>query len=526
MSAPFNRVFLPLMLGLSLAVGVFLGNRLGPTPERSEASEKLKLVLDYIRQDYVDTISGDELVENSITALLEQLDPHSAYIPAEDLQSVNESLEGNFEGIGIEFHIQRDTIVVVAALSGGPSERAGLRAGDRLVKVNDKSVTGPQINNEFVQKTLRGKGGTTVNVGILRRGSDKIRKFMIVRGKIPLNSVEIAYMVDAKTGLIKINRFSATTYDETVKALEDLRAQGMQRLILDLRGNPGGFLDAATELCDELLEDNRLVVYTQGKARSRSEYRTKRSGLFEEGPLAILIDEGSASASEILAGAIQDWDRGMIIGRRSFGKGLVQEQTELPDGSAIRLTIARYYTPSGRCIQKPYSDGAEAYDEELSERMERGEFIHADSAHANDSLRYKTHGGRTVYGGGGIMPDHFVAMDTSHYSEYLQKLYAEGVISSFCYAYVDEERERLRNYKNALEFKKSFQIDDAFLKRFLVFAEKEGVPTDRKGLAISDSFLRTQLKSGIARLLWQNAGMYPILLEQDPFVLEALKHFQ
>ncbi|MFM9057328.1 MAG: S41 family peptidase, partial [Bacteroidota bacterium] len=325
---------------------------------------------------------------------------------------------------------------------------------------------------------------------------------------------------------IKINRFSATTYDETVKALEELRKQGMQRLILDLRGNPGGFLDAATELCDELLEDKRLVVYTQGKARSRSEYRTKRTGLFEEGPLAVLIDEGSASASEILAGAIQDWDRGMIVGRRSFGKGLVQEQTELPDGSAIRLTIARYYTPSGRCIQKPYSDGTDAYDEELTDRMARGEFIHADSAHTNDSLRYKTHGGRTVYGGGGIMPDHFVAMDTSYYSEYLQKLYAEGVISSFCYAYVDEERERLRSYKTAMEFKNSFRIDQSFLQRFLNFAEKEGVPTDRKGLAISDPFLRTQLKSGIARLLWQNAGMYPILLEKDPFVLEALKHLQ
>jgi carboxyl-terminal processing protease len=518
-----NRVYIPVLLGCTLAIGVFLGNRLSPSPERSEASDKLRMVLDYIQQDYVDTLSADRLVENSITAMLEQLDPHSAYIPAEDLQSVNESLEGNFEGIGIEFHIQQDTITVVAALSGGPSERAGLQAGDRLVRVNGKDVTGKQTNNEFVQKTLRGKGGTAVTVGIMRKGLKGIRDYRIIRGKIPLNSVEISYMLDKQTGLVKISRFSATTYEETVEAIKNLKQQGMNRLIIDLRGNPGGFLDAATNLCDELLEDNRLMVYTQGKARSKTEYKTRKEGLFEHGPLAVLIDEGSASASEILAGAVQDWDRGLIIGRRSFGKGLVQEQTELPDGSAIRLTIARYYTPSGRCIQKPYSEGLDQYEDELSERLMHGEYSHADSIKPNDSLKFKTHSGRVVYGGGGIMPDYFVAIDTTHYSEYLQKLYAEGLISSFCYAYVDEERERLRNFSDARSFRNGFQADDALLSRFAAFAAKSGVSPDEKGLRVSGNFLRIQLKSGIARLLWQNAGMYPILLESDPFVLEALK---
>lgn len=515
-------IFLPFFLGLSLALGIFMGHSLQPGTAGGERS-KLKTVLDYIEQEYVDPISADSLVETTIEAMLEQLDPHSAYIPAKDLQAVNESLEGNFEGIGIEFHIQQDTIMVVTAIPGGPSEKVGLMAGDRIVKVDGKSVAGIGITNEQVQKNLRGKGGSEVSVSIYRRNKEKLLDFKIIRGKIPLNSLETAYMIDKKTGFIKLSRFSATTYEECRTALEKLKGEGMQSLILDLRGNPGGFLDAATKLADEFLNGNKLIVYTSGKARPRSEYKARRDGLFEKGKLVILIDEGSASASEILAGAIQDWDRGTIIGRRSFGKGLVQEQSELPDGSALRLTIARYYTPSGRSIQKPYYEGVQEYEGEVYDRYQHGELLIADSIKQADSLKFKTASGRTVYGGGGIMPDVFVPLDTSYNSSYLDRIYAGGLVNLFTYDYVDAKREELKGYADHDDFRKNFPVDGPLLNEFVAFAEKNGVKKDVQGIEKSNIFLRNQLKAYIARLLWQNSGLYPILHEQDKAVREALR---
>ena len=515
-------VFLPIFLGLSLALGIYLGHSLRPGSSGDERS-KLKTVLDYIEQEYVDPISTDSLVETTIEAMLLQLDPHSAYIPAKDLQAVNESLEGNFEGIGIEFHIQQDTIMVVSAIPGGPSEKVGLMAGDRIVKVDRKNVAGIGINNEQVQKYLRGEGGSEVTVSIYRRNKETLIDFKIIRGKIPLNSLETAYMLDEQTGFIKLSRFSATTYEECRTALEQLKSEGMKSLIMDLRGNPGGFLDAATKLTDEFLDGNKLIVYTSGKSRPRSDYKARKEGLFEKGKLIVLIDEGSASASEILAGAIQDWDRGTIIGRRSFGKGLVQEQSELPDGSALRLTIARYYTPSGRSIQKPYDKGGQDYDGELVDRYKHGEMISADSIKQADSLKFKTSSGRTVYGGGGIMPDIFVPLDTSYNSTFLDKIYGEGLVNRFAYDYVDANREGLKAYSGPEDFRKKFSADGQLLIEFVEFAEKNGVNKDPQGLQKSGAFLRNQLRAYIARLLWQSEGLYPILHEQDNAVREALR---
>lgn len=514
-------ILLPILLGLVLGTGIWLGSRLAPAPQVT-AYNKINSILDYIQQEYVDTVNRQELVDGSIEKLLEQLDPHSSYIPASDLQSANEPLEGNFEGIGIEFHIQDDTVMVVSAISGGPSESAGLIAGDRIVKVEGRRFTGSEINNEKVLKTLRGKGGTVVTVSVYRRGHNNLIDFKITRGKIPINSVDVSYMIDGQTGFIKISRFSSTTYDEFINAIEKLKAAGLQNLILDLRGNPGGFLDAATALSDEFLGGRKLIVYTAGKARPRTNYHTSVNGHFEEGKLIILIDEGSASASEIVSGAVQDWDRGTIVGRRSFGKGLVQEQSVLPDGSALRLTIARYYTPTGRSIQKPYNEGVQAYEEEILQRFRHGESLNRDSIHLNDSLRYVTPAGRIVYGGGGIMPDVFVPADTTYDTDYLDYLFAAGALSQFAYNYVDRERKSLAQYSGAGDFRKRFEADDKFMKEFTAFADKLGVSYVDSQFRRSEPLLRVQLKAYIARLLWQNEGLYPILHEKDATFRKAL----
>lgn len=519
---PFTRVILlPILLGCVLGLGIYLGSRLAPAPVVS-ADNKINSILDYIEQEYVDTVNRKDLVDHSIEKLLEQLDPHSGYIPAEDLQSANEPLEGKFEGIGIEFHLQDDSIMVVSALSGGPSERVGIMPGDRIVKVNGKTVAGVGITSEMVLKTLRGKGGTVVTVSIYRRGHSKLIDFKITRGKIPINSLEIAYMADASIGYMKISRFSSTTYEEFTTALSDLKKQGMKSLILDLRGNPGGFLDAATSMADEFLGGKKLVVYTKGKARPKTSYYTERDGLFEEGKLVVLIDEGSASASEIVSGAIQDWDRGTIIGRRSFGKGLVQEQTVLPDGSALRLTIARYYTPTGRSIQKPYEGGVEAYEEEVYARYKHGELNSKDSIQFPDSLKYKTPAGRIVYGGGGIMPDVFVPIDTSYETNYLDKLFASGSMNQFAYDYVDANRASFSKFTNAKEYIRGYTVDDNLLKEFTDYAAAKGVEKNEKEFLRSQPFLRIQIKAYIGRLLFQNQGLYPVLHEKDPAFIKAM----
>ena len=427
------RIFLPLIIALAVVGGILIGKQMRqPLPGNNKflfsfkqnQFSKINDIINLINDEYVDTVNDKELVESAIKAMLENLDPHSTYIPAEDLKAYTEPLEGGFDGIGIEFHIQNDTIMVVAAVSGGPSEQLGIQSGDRIVAVEGKSVASIGIRNEDVLRMLRGKSGTKVNISVLRKGVDKIVDYEITRDKIPINSLDASYMITDNIGYIRISQFGQHTYEEYQGAFMQLTEKGMTKLILDLRDNPGGYLQTAVKIADEFLPENKLIVYTKGKSRPHENYLASSRGLFQEGEMVVLIDEGSASASEIVAGALQDWDRATIIGRRSFGKGLVQEQNSLPDGSALRLTIARYYTPTGRSIQKPYAEGYGEYVKELFERRAHGELEFADSIHFADSLKFTTPGGKTVYGGGGIMPDIFVPLDTSFVSTFYSEVFS------------------------------------------------------------------------------------------------------
>lgn len=528
-----HKALQPFYFSLVLIIGILLGLKLATNISTNQTkifssdnqNSKVNELLNYIERNYVDTISKNRLLDDAITSLLENLDPHSAYIPASELAQTNEMLQGNFDGIGIEFNILNDTIYVVSALAGGPSEQLGIRAGDRIIKVEKKNVAGVKIANNDVLKMLRGVGGTKVNVSIMRRGNANPLAFSIKRGKIPLYSVDAAFMLDDnKTGVIKIGRFAQTTYDEFIKSFDALRQQGMQQLIVDLRGNPGGFLNIATKLCDEFLEDKKLIVYTEGRARTRENFYATSDGSFEKNKVAFLIDEGSASASEILAGAIQDNDRGIIVGRRSFGKGLVQEQSDFSDGSAVRLTIARYYTPTGRCIQKPYKLGeSDDYAMDEIHRYRSGELENKDSIKFSDSLKFKTPKGKVVYGGGGIMPDIFVPLDTTRNSNYLTELYISGIINQFSVAYADNNRSALMNYKTADEYIKNFTVTDALMTEFTNFAAKNKIPKNEKGFAKSKSIIALQLKALIARGIWRNDAFYKILSMEDKTVIAALK---
>lgn len=524
--------YMPLLFALVLAGGLYLGNLLHVPfiQERSIFSantsqfNKFSDVLSYIQQEYVDTVDRNQLVDVSIEKMLQSLDPHSAYIPAEDLKSANEPLEGNFEGIGVEFHLQSDTIMVVSAISGGPSESIGIKAGDRIVMVEDTVVAGVNITNSEVMQKLRGPGGTKVRVKILRRGVHDLLNFTIVRGKIPIYSLEASFMVNDSTGYFKISRFAANTYDEFMEASVAFKKKGMKQLILDLRGNPGGYLDAATKLADEFLSDKKTVVYTEGKARPRTNYEATDIGEFENSKVVIMIDEGSASASEILAGALQDWDRATIVGRRSFGKGLVQEQTVLPDGSALRLTIARYYTPTGRSIQKPYKDGYDEYNNELNTRFDHNELLNADSIHFPDSLKFKTPGGKIVYGGGGIMPDVFVPIDTTgRNNEFLIDVINKGVINEFAFDYVDAHRAEMKNYPTFDDYRKNFQVNKMVFDEFIKAAAGKNVKKTEKDVVEAEPYLKNQIKAFIGRQLFKNDGFYPILLGVDKTYLKAVE---
>jgi carboxyl-terminal processing protease len=524
------KIWLPFLLAAMLVAGMYVGMRLNEPFKyrsnlfsfKSSQFNKINDVVNYINQEYVDTVNQKKLVENTIEGMLHNLDPHSVYISADELQAMNEPLEGNFEGIGIEFHIQSDTIMVVSAVSGGPSEQLGIRSGDRIVKVNGKNVAGIGINNLQVTQQLRGTSGSVVNVSIFRKGVEKLIEYRITRGKIPIYSVDVAYMLDNKTGYIKISHFADRTYEEYIESFMKLKNEGMKNLVLDLRGNPGGYLKTAIQIADEFLPEKKLIVYTQGRSRPRETYYASARGFFEQGPLVVLVDEGSASASEIVAGALQDQDRATVVGRRSFGKGLVQEQNEFPDGSAIRLTIARYYTPTGRCIQKPYVEGFEEYQNELAERMKKGEFESSDSIHFSDSLKYTTPAGKIVYGGGGIMPDHFVPLDTTEISSFYTNTGSRGLVSQFAYDYLDLNRKSFDQYKTFKEFQKNFLITDEIYHQFISYAQKNGVPNDERGQKLSSGILRTQLKALIARQIWKNDGFYPIINQSDPTIKKAL----
>lgn len=525
------NAFLPIILSLVLVLGIWLGyflnkrmNSAGSfSQSQSATNDKITSLLDYIEYQYVDTINKKELVEKTVTSLLQSLDPHSAYIAASEFNEVNEPLEGNFGGIGVEFNIIKDTIRVINTIEGGPSEKTGIRAGDKFIKIEGKNAAGVGITNKEVFTKLRGERGSSVNVSIMRSGIKKIIDFKITRDAIPLYSLDAYYMIDKSVGYMKISKFAATTYDEYLKAFNALSKEGMKKLILDLRGNPGGYLNAAVDISDEFLASGLQIVYTQGKANPKKVYKATQRGSFENNGLAILIDEGSASASEIVAGAIQDNDRGTVIGRRSFGKGLVQDQMQLPDGSAIRLTVARYYTPTGRCIQKPYTDDKDQYYNEEYDRFEHGELLNMDSIKLDKKQAFKTPEGKTVYGGGGIMPDVFVPIDTSKANSVLNKLFYAGVVNTFAFEYSDKNRASLKVYGTAKNFIKQFTVSHSVLEEFFAYCEKQHVKLDAAQKLKSAEALKPYLKALIGRDIFDKEAYYPIINENDKCILKAVE---
>lgn len=529
-----KNLLLVLIVLLSVVVGLILGNMLAERAILSSNSalgrffngssnDKLSEVLSLINSQYVDTVDVNQLSEEMMTDLISKLDPHSVYIPASDLEGVNSELEGSFSGIGVQFNIQNDTIMIVSVISGGPSEKVGLLAGDRIVQVNDTVFVGKKVSNEKVMKKLRGPEKSKVKLGVKRNGTKEVLKFTVTRGQIPVNSVDVAYMIEPGVGFIKVSKFAATTYSEFLTAIANLRAKGAKKYIIDLRENSGGFMDQAINMVNEFLPANQMIVYSEGKAYPRYEAKSDGKGSCIGLPVVVMIDEFSASASEIFAGAIQDNDRGIIVGRRSFGKGLVQQQIELSDGSALRLTVARYFTPSGRSIQKPYVKGnAEEYEKDILNRYLHGEFDSKDSIHVADSLKFKTLKGRTVYGGGGIMPDYFVARDTSEYTVYLNKVVNYGYIYQFAFQYTDKNRKTLNAIKGWQNIEK-YLDKQPLLGDFTTFAASKGVVPNAKQIAISRNFLLTQLKSYITRNIQGDEGFYPLYYKNDKTVLKALE---
>jgi carboxyl-terminal processing protease len=522
-------VYLPIIIALSLVAGILLGRYYSGNNAENKfiiipKANKLDNVINYIENEYVDDVSKNDLIEHAIPRILEDLDPHSQYIPAVELQKVNEPLEGNFSGIGIQFNMLNDTLVVIQTVANGPSQKVGILAGDRIIRVNGKEVAGRNIPSDSIVSKLRGPRGTSVHVDISRRTVKDLIGFDILRDNIPLYSVDVAYMIKNDIGYIKLNKFSATTDEEFVSAVNKLRTQGLKKLILDLRENGGGFMTAAIFIADQFLKGNEMIVYTQGKARDKQEYLSTPGGLCNDLKLAVMIDEGSASASEILAGAIQDNDRGTIVGRRSFGKGLVQEQIPLFDGSALRLTIARYYTPSGRSIQRPYNHNLQEYYGELNTRYLNGEMENADSNKFNDSLKYTTAGGRTVYGGGGIMPDVFVPLDTLGLSAYFVEVRNKGLIYRYSLKYADENRTSLSKLTTPAEFVKALNKENV-LRKFVAFAAKEGVKEVPKDIRTSENILKVQLYAYIARNFLDNDGFFPIIQDIDKTLLKTVDVF-
>jgi carboxyl-terminal processing protease len=525
MSKKKLQVWLPLIFSLVMIAGMFFGFKLhqeagGQSFFRRDKKTSLQEALDLIRNKYVDKVGLDSLQDDAISEVMNHLDPHSVYIPASDVESANEELQGNFEGIGIEFNRFSDTVHVLYVIPDGPSDKAGIRIGDKIVKVNDSTIVNKGLFNDDIKKMIRGEEGSKVKLTVLR--GNTLQYYNVVRGKIPLPSIDATYMVDAVTGYIKLNKFAETTYREFMQAMENLKKQGMQKLILDLRDNPGGFVEQATNIADEFLDGDKLIVYTQGANVPKQEYTAGKEGVFEKGKLAVLVDELTASASEILTGALQDWDRATIIGRRTYGKGLVQGQYELHDGSEIRLTIARYYTPSGRSIQKPYDKGRKIYDEDILDRYHSGELFNADSIHySKDQKTYKTLiQKRMVYGGGGIVPDIFVPLDTGRLTRSVTQLYLDGRFNNFVYKYYIDHVNEFDQYKSPSDFLSRYQnMDDAW-----------NLLTDE---AIKDSIklknipevdkrnIENQIKAYLARLKWRTQGYYQVANSFDPDIEKA-----
>lgn len=489
----------------------------------SDESLKFSQVLNWIDKYYVDSTNKAELTENAIIEMLKTLDPHSTYLTREEVKEMSEPLQGNFEGIGVSFNILDDTIFVINPIPNGPSARIGIMAGDRIVTIDGINVGGIGIKTNDVFKQLRGKKGTKVSVSILRRSENDLLDFTITRDKIPIYSLDASYMISKDIGYIKLNRFSFTTLNEFSTALNGLKGEGMKDLILDLSGNGGGYMDVAIKLADQFLDESKLIVYTEGHSHPKRKYYSSARGDFKEGRVVVIIDQGSASASEIVAGALQDWDRAVIVGRRSFGKGLVQNPMLLIDSSMVRLTIARYYTPTGRLIQKSYEDGYEEYSKDLINRYNAGELSSADSVTFPESLRYQTlTSHRPVYGGGGIMPDFFVPLDTSFQSDYHNKLLFQGVLNFFALNYVDDNRNGLfAEYPDIEAYMYNFQVDDDMLINLTRYAAEENIPLNEEEFEISRERLRLVVKAFIARDLWSTSEFYEVLNSSSPSVLKA-----
>lgn len=523
------KIVYPILLALALSVGIFLGSRIQQNINRTNLQsislfqpDKLSIITRLIEKDYVDSINKNDLIEKAVPVILDELDPHSSYIPAREMKDVTEEMRGNFSGIGVQFVMQSDTVAIVDVISGGPSQKLGILAGDRIIKVNQSVVSGIGIRSDSIVSLLKGKKGTKVNVSVQRFGFNDLIEFEIVRDEIPIFSVDVSYLIKDNIGLIKVNRFAETTHDEFKNAIEGLSDNGAKKLIVDLRGNSGGYLQAVFEMVDEFLPEGKMIVYTEGKARARYEYLSTKRGNWNEGDLVVLIDEYSASASEIFAGAIQDNDRGLIVGRRSFGKGLVQEQIPFIDGSALRLTVARFYTPSGRSIQKSYKEGNEAYRMDIYNRMKHDEMMQKDSIQFKDSLKYYTSGGRLVYGGGGIMPDFFVPADTTGINSFYTSVVSKNLVYPFAFKYADQNRSKLKalnNHKSIEEFLVEKKVFDQFVDQIKL----SGIKFSSKEFNDSRKILEKQLYALIARNIIGDKGFYPIIFEIDNTVQKAVE---
>ncbi len=521
------QVWLPLVFSVVMIAGMFFGFNLHKQTGSAKGffavnkRTSLEEALELIKSRYVDSVHIDTLEEGAIQQVMSGLDPHSVYIPASSLKEVNEDIAGNFQGIGVEFNIFSDTVHVLYVMPGGPSDKAGLQVADRILKINNQIVAGKKITSDEVKKLIRGPGSSQVTLTILRNNHPL--NIAITRGTIPVPSLDAAYMVDKSTGYIKLNKFSESTYEEFMKGLENLKNQGLKKLILDLRGNGGGLMDEAVQIADEFLDDSKLIVYTEGTNTKRREYTARRPGLFETGKLVVLVDELSASASEILSGALQDWDRATIVGRRTFGKGLVQEQYELSDGSAIRLTVARYYTPVGRSIQRSYEKGRKVYMEDIWQRYKDGELLYADSNKINKGQVYKTFiQKRPVYGGGGIMPDVFVPIDTNNIQRNVTQLYLETTFNNFVYNYYIQNISLFDQYKSAIDFEQRFpSINDAW-NQLVIYALKDSIYL--KNIPARDQQgIKDRLKAYLARYKWRNEGFFEVLNMNDDVVKKAVE---
>ena len=507
-------------------IGLYINKGVGRRQVKVDAVSKFDEVMWYVGNDYVDAPDEARLQDDAIAALMASLDPHSAYVSLEEFNALNDPLLGSFDGIGVQFRMEKDTIAIVNVIKGGPSEKVGIMAGDRILYVDDSLAASKGLSNDEVMRKLKGPKGSKVRVRVLRRGVHGLLDFTITRDAIPTYSVDIAYMLDDTIGYLKLSKFSATTIDEFKKSIRDLQDQGMKKLIFDLRGNTGGYLNAAVEIADAFLPRGSMIVYTEGRNRPRQDMKARRRGMLEDIPVAVLIDGESASASEIVAGALQDNDRGTIIGRRSFGKGLVQEQIMLSDQSAIRLTVARYHTPTGRSIQKPYGSDHEEYLLESYERYENGELFSEDSIHFADSLKYTTPKGKTVYGGGGIMPDIYVPLVNDSTEYYFNRIVNTGLLYQYAFDYTDRHRPRLRQYRSVDDFSHSFQISDSMFAELVRLADEKGVKGTEEQRRVARREAGILLKAYIARNLFDDEGFYPLYAPMDEVLQRAIEELR